>query len=336
MAAMGHSAPMSHLLDHQVAEAVQLLTSIHAERPVLRRRDLLAEGINDALQSAMVRRGSLVRLRHGVYVSAQALAAATPSDRHRIHVAAAVSAATEPTWAFGLSAVSLRGLPLPFAAPEQVHLLRRRPQDLRALRRPSRHPLTIPEVAVHGAAVLDVDIDGDVRGVPCLSRAAAAVTASPALSHRWRVALFDAVRWGGMATEDELEAVAGRWRHLGQVVGIARAIADSRDGAQTVLETFSRLALVRHGLPEPELQVAFHDAAGLIGFVDMWWPHLRVIGEADGAVKYESRDDLMREKAREDRLRGLGHVVVRWTWREIQDAPESVAARIRAAARRVA
>ena len=111
------------------------------------------------------------------------------------------------------------------------------------------------------------------------------------------------------------------------------ALALARPGAQTVLETLSRLALIAEGLPEPELQVAFHDDEGLIGRVDMWWPGLGVIGEADGLLKYGSGADVVREKAREDRLRATGRMVVRWTWREIMTSPGIVARRIRGAAR---
>ena len=84
-----------------------------------------------------------------------------------------------------------------------------------------------------------------------------------------------------------------------------------------MLETLSRLALIGEGLPEPELQVDFHDGSGLIGRVDMWWPGLGVIGEADGLVKYGTGADVVREKVREDRLRATGRMVVRWTWSEI-------------------
>jgi very-short-patch-repair endonuclease len=68
----------------------------------------------------------------------------------------------------------------------------------------------------------------------------------------------------------------------------------------------------------------------------MWWPGLGVIGEADGVMKYGSADDLIAEKAREDRLRALGLMVVRWTWDEIRANPAQVAERIRRAARRAA
>jgi hypothetical protein len=64
-----------------------------------------------------------------------------------------------------------------------------------------------------------------------------------------------------------------------------------------------------------------------------------VVVEFDGAVKYAGDGGtaaLLAEKAREDRLRALGHEVARITWDGLL-RPELVLARIRAAlARRAA
>lgn len=324
---------MWQTVDSEVAAAVALLLSMRDDHPVLRRRELLAAGISDATMTAMIRRGVLHRLRHGVYAATAVVTDAEPAERHRIDVAAAIAAADHPVWAFGPSAALLHGLPLPFAAPRSVHLLREARQDTRSLRRTSKHRLVVPAVTVTSSAVDPADVLAATAGLPCLARDAAAVTASIGLSSRWKVALLDAALWNGGSSEQRLLELAARWRYLGDGSELRRALERARPGAQTVLETFSRLALIEEGLPEPELQTAFHDGGGLIGYVDMWWPGLRVIGEADGAIKYGAPADLMKEKAREDRLRALGHMVVRWTWKEIRESPGTVAARIRAAGR---
>jgi hypothetical protein len=317
-----------------VAEAASALRSVRDDQPVWRRRDLVDFGIPDSLQSAMLRRDALVRLRHGVYALAELVRVDDPVARHRIDVAAAVAAAEEPVWGFAPSSSLLQGLPLPYPAPDRVHLLREGRADLRALTRQSRHRLVIPEVAVTSSTqVGDADIT-IVHGVPVVTRELAAVsTAGSLTSTRWRVALFDAVLWKGRTDTQALMALAERWRHLGGLEQVRAAIGLARPGAQTPLETFSRLALVEEGLPEPELQAEFRDEAGLIGYVDMWWPELGVIGEADGALKYGGGADVLAEKVREDRLRALGFIVVRWTWEEIRTNPGAVAARIRQAAR---
>ena len=303
-----------------------------AVTPVWRRDDLLGAGVTDATQAAMVRRDQLVRLRHGIYVASPLLEQADPRARHRIDLAAANAACSEPAWAVGPSAALLRGMPMPVDVPSRLHLLRAGRQDLRSLTEPSSHRLIIPSTSTLSLRDAEAQAGPSVGGVPCVGWPAAAVTSAIHVPRDWQVALFDSALWDGRATIAELEAAIERWRHLGGTRELLQALALARPGAQTVLETLSRLALVAEGLPEPELQVEFADAAGLIGRVDMWWPGLRVIGEADGLLKYGSGEDVIREKIREDRLRALGFIVVRWTWQEILTSPGLVAHRIRVAA----
>lgn len=90
------------------------------------------------------------------------------------------------------------------------------------------------------------------------------------------------------------------------------------------------------GLPDPQLQVPIRDAAGdLVGVVDFLFADARTIVEFDGALKYGSREDLLAEKRREDRLRQLGYEVVRVTWADLA-YPDRIAARVAAAFARAA
>ena len=319
---------MSTHMDGLVRSAHERLLGLTDASLVFRRRDLIAAGIPDALQSAMLRRGLLVRLRHGVYVSAVQVVHASAADFHRIHLAAAIAATDESTWAFGASAAVVHGLPLPFDAPDCIDLLRQEHQDERSLTRPSRHRLELPRTRVTTHRMTEADVT-TVNGIPVVGPPLAAISVARQLSHRWQVAAFDAVLWNRTATEEDLYRLSEEWRSRGGKATIDEAIARARRGAQTVLETMSRLALVDQGLPEPSLQVPFYDRAGLIGYVDMYWPDFRVIGEADGRVKYAERDDLVREKIREDRLRALGFRVVRWMWQDVYERPAEVARWIR-------
>lgn len=324
---------MSRSTDDLCRAALRLMIDSEAARPVWRRDDLLLAGVADATQTAMLRRGLLTRLRHGIYVASSLLSQADARARHRIDLAAAVAGCREPVWTVGPSAALLRGMPMPHEVPGHLYLLRAGRQDLRSLTEPSRHRLVIPTTST--LSLVDAPTQGgpDAMGLPCVNWAAAAVTSAPHVPANWKVALFDCALWDGRTDIGSLEAAVERWRHLGGSRELHEALAQARPGAQTVLETLSRLALIGEGLPEPELQVAFHDGGGLIGRVDMWWPGLGVIGEADGLVKYGSGADIVREKAREDRLRATGRMVVRWTWSEITSAPGLVADRIRLAAR---
>jgi hypothetical protein len=120
--------------------------------------------------------------------------------------------------------------------------------------------------------------------------------------------------------------------------GSARArrvieFADGRSGSAG--ESMSRCAMLVSGIPAPQLQARFTDAAGLIGYVDFWWPDWGVIGEFDGLGKYlregmrngrSVAEVVVDEKIREDRLRAAsGARVVRWGW-EVARSPHLLAA----------
>ena len=68
-----------------------------------------------------------------------------------------------------------------------------------------------------------------------------------------------------------------------------------------------------------------------VGRVDFAWPALGVVGEFDGRIKYgrdlapeqDPTEVLWHEKLREDLLRELGWLVVRWVWADLH-APRGV------------
>jgi very-short-patch-repair endonuclease len=87
--------------------------------------------------------------------------------------------------------------------------------------------------------------------------------------------------------------------------------------------------IVLAGLPAPELQAWVQGADGRPYRADFFWRKQRVIGEADGLVKYATIDDVRAEKRREDALRQAGYALVRWTSQELRRTPDRVMARLR-------
>jgi hypothetical protein len=82
-------------------------------------------------------------------------------------------------------------------------------------------------------------------------------------------------------------------------------------------ESTSRWWLLEAGLPRPQLQVPFTDGAGRVARVDMLFG--RVVGEADGAGKYDEPGALFAEKQRDDGLRDLHRLeFVRWVPAEMR------------------
>jgi hypothetical protein len=329
-------ATLARMPKHPEAELQAVRDSVRASAVprgrVFRRQDLIEWGLPADLVVPMLRRRWWVRLHHGVYADCRDVD--VPSDgpaAHLLHLAASIRALTGPAFAFGPSAALLHGLALPHGLPRDVHLVRPLGSEGRSLTRRVTAADHLPAGPVRTCALAADDVTA-IDGIPTVGPALAAVSASVDCTHDWAVAVMDSAAWRAPERIDEMHRHAGRLQHLAGI-GVARAaIAHVRTGAQTPLESHSRLQLVRCGLPEPRLQVPFDDAAGPIGIVDMYFDDLGVIGEADGLLKYTTPADLIREKQREDRLRRL-RPVVRWDWSTIWNSPESVAAQIRDAAR---
>ncbi len=100
-------------------------------------------------------------------------------------------------------------------------------------------------------------------------------------------------------------------------VGHARAaIALADPAAESALESISRFYVHESNLPKPLIGFPVVGASGQRYWSDMCWKSQRVLGEADGAMKYATGEDLFAEKRREDDLRRAGWIFVRWTWQE--------------------
>lgn len=118
-----------------------------------------------------------------------------------------------------------------------------------------------------------------------------------------------------------------------------RAVLDFADGASgSPGESFCRVHFHVLRLPPPRLQRAFRDSAGLIGYADFYWPHLDLLIEFDGRSKYgaqrrfqqgnSTEEIVLREKAREDRMRRVVTRFDRLRWDDVQDR-RVLAARLR-------
>jgi len=81
------------------------------------------------------------------------------------------------------------------------------------------------------------------------------------------------------------------------------------------------------GLPAPTFQEPIRTAAGVF-FTDCYWREQRLIGEADGAVKYGESGAFVAEKEREQYLRDQGFRMVRWLGKEIVHTPQVVVDRV--------
>jgi hypothetical protein len=298
---------------------------------VFRRSDLVAWGIPGDTVLPMTRRGWWVRLHHGIYADSRDIGPdASDGDQHALLCAAGIRALREPAFAFGPSAASLHGLALPRGLLGTVHLVRPLGHDGRSLSRRITAAEHLPPVVLRTQQLSPTDV-AIVNGIPTVVPALAAVSAAVSASTEWMVAIMDSAAWEAPDNLPLMARYAAGLQHLEGIGDVRAAVPHVRSGAQTPLESLSRLRLMSCGLPEPRLQVPLHDNEGLIGIVDMYWDELGVIGEADGMLKYRTGADLIAEKRREDRLRRL-RPVVRWDWAQMWNAPEAIAAWVWSAA----
>ena len=301
---------------------------------VFRPSQLAEWGLDPAVVRTMVRRRLWVRLRHGVDTDSATweASAGDPVDRHLLHCAAAIRALPLAAYAFGRSAAALHALPVPRGQLGAVSLVRDLDTDPRALYGRVKSTKGLPDVAIktHNLGQEAVTM---IAGIPVVSRDLAAVSSAATSTHEWALATLDGAAWGRPAALESLARVTAEWPYLRGIGTVRMVLAQVRSGAQTPLESISRFRLTSAGLPEPTLQYPLHDRQGLIGYADMAWLDLGVIGECDGMLKYTSGDVLITEKLREDRIRALGLIVVRWTWDDVMRDPAAVADRIWRASR---
>ncbi|NYH53909.1 MULTISPECIES: hypothetical protein [Nocardiopsis] len=149
------------------------------------------------------------------------------------------------------------------------------------------------------------------------------------------VCLMDSCLNQGLVTGEDTERLerANRGRRGCVQVRGWWPLADGR--AQSALETRVRLVCADGGLPPTELQRRFTDRHGrLIGIVDFWWEHLRLIGEADGIGPHSTPQALARDRERQNALQ-LWYPdvrVVRFTWQDLH-RPEYILATVARAGR---
>lgn len=279
---------------------------------VLTRRQALAAGRSPAEVDALVRSRRWTALRRGVYLAQSEL----PDDaaaRHAVEVQAAVLAVGVPAVGSHESAAIVHELPLfvPYDGPPL--LTRLRPaggprSDPRAAARLVAQVPAADRLVVHGAEVTSA-----ARTAVDLARTRPPLTAV--------VALNGALRAG--VHRRELRAVLDRQAGWPGVAG-ARERVEFADGrSESPLESVGRLRLAQGELPVPELQGLVCNQYGLlVARVDYLWREQRVVGEADGVLRYDDPRRVYEEKVREDRVRDAGFEVFRFGWTEAVHLPQ--------------
>ncbi|WP_431968020.1 hypothetical protein [Nocardia sp. bgisy134] len=279
--------------------------------PVQRGR-AIAEGFTDRELHGLEWR----RVRRGAYLNAGRMAELSAEEKH-LALARAVCQVSSPKAVVShISAAMAHGLSHWDVPTHRVHLTRDRSAGARTSR----------QVVLHAARI---EADEVVRcgGLTMTSAARTVVDLARTIPFERAVVVGDsALRLGAVTPADLLEQL-GRSKGRPGNSAARRAIASMDGRSESVGESRSRVAIRAAGLPNPELQARITTPEGTcIARVDFLFPGLGVVGEFDGLMKYRAahrgprtaEDVVIAEKAREDALRALGWLVVRWTWAELE------------------
>lgn len=256
-----------------------------------------------------MRRGEVVKVRRGVYAPAKAWNELASWQRYLVRVHAV--ALLHPDVVFCLeSAAALLGLPV-FGDPVVVHILELSSTDARLVGGIRTHTTAEPrELVQAGGLVMTsatetvVDLARNRHHAIGLAVADAALRADPTLHRAVLVARNEA-------------RASSRGRNVARW-----PLHRATPAAESPLESISRGGIEWLGFPVPELQVEFRSAEQVVDRGDFWWPEYRVVGEADGDVKYDgSLGDpvaaLRRRRERDTRLRrGQVRAIAHFGWTE--------------------
>ncbi|OZF52787.1 type IV toxin-antitoxin system AbiEi family antitoxin domain-containing protein [Rhodococcus sp. 14-1411-2a] len=289
------------------------------------RADALAFGLTDDDLRRLRRTGELSVLRPGFYVSTASIESASPTQRHSLlarsylmsappdHVLSHVSAAI--AWDFDI-------WQLPLDKVHMTHGL-----DYASKRRPLR--------ILHGTA-LEPSERATINGYPVTSAARTVVDIARTTTVERSVCVGDSALRSGHTDTDALSAAVETARFRTGISAARRAVSLMTGRSESVGESRSRMLFETLPLPTPLLNQWVYDGAGrFVGRVDFLFWEFKVIGEFDGESKYDSKRVLLDEKYREDRLRQLGWVIVRWNWRDLDD-PQALLRRFEQAFARAA
>ena len=105
-----------------------------------------------------------------------------------------------------------------------------------------------------------------------------------------------------------------------------RALLDTTEPTRTAIERRLVRIVRQAGLPRPKYNAPLHGYE-----VDALWEAERVVVETDGWAAHGHRTAFERDRAKDADLTSQGYAVLRFTWRQIIDRPDVVAARIAAA-----
>ena len=280
--------------------------------------ELRAAGISQTRIATLTRRGELLPVRRGVYVSSTEPHLETPEGRQLLN-AAALAVATRGTVISHQSAAILYHIDLVGQPAERPTLTRVRGRNR-----------TSTEAVLHSTN-LPADHVIWRYGVPVTTPARTVMDLARTLPFAEGVVAADSAIRQGLTRKSELRKVLTACRNWPGAATAARVVDFSNGLSVSALESLARVLFDESGLPPPVLQHWISHGSATIGRVDFLWEEFKIIVEVDGNLKYRDPQRAKAQLWRDKKLRAAGYHVEHFDWYEITMRPEFVVAAIRQA-----
>ncbi|GAB3120332.1 hypothetical protein [Glaciibacter psychrotolerans] len=289
--------------------------------------ELQMAGLSSHVVAKLVARGTLVRIRRGVYADGALWRTVQAEQRYRMLVLATAHLAQTSQVYSHLSAAALHGLPLIGAWPNSVHTSQPGDSTGNTARFTTRHRCAgvLDTVEIAGRTVTTVQ--RTLVDVAASQSFLVAVTMIDHVLHQELMRVEKASRSRIVVppalTTDDLLSELERVHPYAGMRRAEQAITFSSGLAETPGESLSRVRIYELGFEVPELQVNFVGTDGRSYWVDFLWRRIRKIGEFDGLHKYlrgailgdrDPGEVVIAEKRRERALRRHWHSFTRWEW----------------------
>jgi len=109
---------------------------------------------------------------------------------------------------------------------------------------------------------------------------------------------------------------------------VARLLGFASPGAESPMETRTRLLIVLAGLPRPEVQYEVYDEAAFVARLDLAYPGRRLGIEYEGD-QHRERSAFQRDAARLNRLKLCGWTILRFTANDVLRCPDQLVRQVR-------
>lgn len=281
---------------------------------VVSRRQLRALGLSDRAITARTAAGTLHPIFRGTFAVGHRAV-----GRHG-RMLAAVLACGEGTVLSHGSAAELLGLWDKQAVPVDVISPRRSGRKIRDIR---WHNVLLP-----GPEEIEVR-----EGIPCTAACRTLVDLAGRLGEKSLRRLVEQAAVLRLLDVREVDRVLARGRRRGAprlrvILATWRSENKKAPRLRSPLEARMLPALVEAGLPRPQCNVELRIDGHRLE-VDLLWEEQRLVIETDGEETHGTRAAFQRDRWRDQLLTAAGYRTARITWRQLEEEPAAIVARIR-------